>query len=506
MDKQLKLSTALWVLAASLGLGVLADVLFRDAALGLNASLWITTLIVVTCAIAASKPTPLTAPSRGLLAIAILFGACLAWRDSPVLKVLDILAAGVAISLALGATQRLQIAYCGLMDYLLAMWNATAGIMVGGCVILTKYIPWADMLKGERTRSFAPIVRGFMLAAPLLIVFGALLASADRVFGEMITRPLHWKPDAIIDHGTTIVAVAIATAGLIYGFLATPSRKPIADVDFDPAEDTLQPIPPFSSEPQGFLRPGQITATEVGIALSLVAALFGLFVLIQVRYLFGGASLIGISPNLTYAQYARSGFFELVAASALALPVLLFFHHMAANRTVRERLCYSLPAGALVCCLLVVMVSAAFRMRLYTQAYGLTELRLYTNACIGWLGAVFFWFAATVLRGRRENFAVGTVVAAFMLVFSLHVLNPDDYIVKTNQSLANQGVQFDLNYALNLSDDALPALIGWAEVDEVTSDRLHKRADSVRQQYSHAGWRSWSYSRWLAQRASSKAI
>src|SRR5207237_7574550 len=59
----------------------------------------------------------------------------------------------------------------------------------------------------------------------------------------------------------------------------------------------------------------------VATALGLVDLLFLVFVVIQVRYLFGGAELIATASGLTYAEYARRGCFELVPASAIVLPL-----------------------------------------------------------------------------------------------------------------------------------------------------------------------------------------
>ena len=51
--------------------------------------------------------------------------------------------------------------------------------------------------------------------------------------------------------------------------------------------------------------------------------------LVQFRYLFGGAALVQVSETLTYAEYARRGFFELVAVAALLLPIMLLLDWVA---------------------------------------------------------------------------------------------------------------------------------------------------------------------------------
>src|SRR5207244_1654051 len=82
-----------------------------------------------------------------------------------------------------------------------------------------------------------------------------------------------------------------------------------------------------------------------------------------------------------------------------------------------------------------------------------------TTAFLAWLAAVFVWFALTVLRGRREQFAYGAVVAGFGAVLLLNAVNPDALIVRTNVAQAHGDGTFDGSYATSLSADAVPALV-----------------------------------------------
>ena len=130
---------------------------------------------------------------------------------------------------------------------------------------------------------------------------------------------------------------------------------------------------------------------------------------VQFRYLFGGAELVEVSPTLTYSEYARRGFFELVTVAALLLSIMLFLDWLAKLDTPRQTVIYRVLAGLLVALLFVVIVSALQRMRLYTLEYGLTELRLYTTAFMFWITAGAIWYLATVLRDHRERFLFGAL-------------------------------------------------------------------------------------------------
>jgi hypothetical protein len=86
------------------------------------------------------------------------------------------------------------------------------------------------------------------------------------------------------------------------------------------------------------------------------------------------------TSGLTYAEYARQGFWQLLAAAALALVVVKGATVLAGPRTPAERLLLRALLG-LLCVLTIVIVASSFhRLRLYESAFGLTRLRLAAEA------------------------------------------------------------------------------------------------------------------------------
>jgi hypothetical protein len=170
-----------------------------------------------------------------------------------------------------------------------------------------------------------------------------------------------------------------------------------------------------------------------------LVSLFAVFVAVQSREAIA---------HVGYAEYARHGFFELVAVSVLVLPVLLAANGLAPSRIVR------VLSAVLIALELAVAAAAIDRLWLYQERYGLTELRIYATGVVVWLAAVFLWLCLTTLR-ERGRFAVGAVALGFAATLALNVLDPDALIARVN--LARPHV--DAAYLASLSDDALPTLL-----------------------------------------------
>jgi hypothetical protein len=183
----------------------------------------------------------------------------------------------------------------------------------------------------------------------------------------------------------------------------------------------------------------------------------------------------------------------------LVLPLLLGSHWLLPKDDQRAIRVFRGLAGGQIALLFVIMASAIYRMRLYQLSCGLTELRVYTMAFMGWLALVFCWFGWTVLRGRRERFAFGAIVAGLALIAFLHVINPDDLIVRTNMQRARAGQTFDATYTASLSADSIPALaVGLPQLSEHDRAAVRQRLLERREEFASHGWRTWNWSRMRA--------
>jgi len=433
---RLRRETAGLLAVLAVGLGALGDALFVHTLPGINLPLW--HAAVIGAMAGASRPCGVRLAPRqlGMMALSFALSCCIAWRGSEGLQALTLLGAMFLMMLAVSLPPRVGAQRMGFVTFVYAL--VTGGVsMATGALRLLMLLPRRERLTTGSEGSRYAVLRASLLALPLVVVFGGLFVAADAVLESQLKSVLNPDLEGVAPHIFWFGASLLAAAGVLWAALGFEA-----------------PAAPEAELPE----PRRLRALETGIVLGTLALLFAVFVGVQVRYLFGGSDLVQSTAGLTYAEYARRGFFELVAVAALLLPVLLAVN-WARRRDSRGTLVYRLLAVVLVLLLAVVMASALERLRIYTDAFGLTAARFYPAAFLVSLAAVFVCFLATVLRDRVGDFLWGVVVIGAVSVIAINVVAPDALIARTNTSRLDDGRSFDAVYAATLGADAVPVLV-----------------------------------------------
>jgi hypothetical protein len=429
---------ALGILGAGALLGVFADVLFYGRPLGVNVLLWTFAFVLALAALLFASGAPFHQGRHWMIAPLVAFSAAFLWRDSQLLVATNLLA--LAGAMTLGALRRngARPQSAPLAEYAAGAVAAGFSAAAGAVRLIHRDVEWEDVGRSVRGERLTIVARGIGLGLPLVILFGGLFVAADAVFQDLVSNVVP-AIDSVPQHLLFVSVAAWLTAGLLRDLVATREQERL----ISPADLSARRV-------HFWLGPG-----EVSIALAGLNALFLAFVAVQFRYLFGGDNVVLASIDLTYAEYARRGFFELVAVAVLVLLVLLATDALVRRSPARSTRLVRILAGVLIALVFVVMASALQRMYLYQDVYGLTQLRIYVTGVILWLAVVFVWFAATILRGHRRRFAVGAVIAGFVASAVLNALNPDALIARTNL----ERPRIDAVYLTGLSDDAVPVLL-----------------------------------------------
>lgn len=315
-----------------------------------------------------------------------------------------------------------------------------------------------------------PIARGLLIALPIVAIFASLLASADLIFSQRLGDFVElFKLERLPEYIARLILILFVAYGLAGVVLHTAAE---AGAEKTTAEDKPL-IPAFL----GF--------TESVIVLGSVIALFALFVTIQFQYFFGGHANINIE-GYTYSEYAVRGFNELVTTAFLTLFMLLGLTSITKRETETQRKIYSGLGIALVALLLVMLVSAYQRLGLYEAVYGFSRLRTYTHVVLYWIGLLLIATIVLEIFRKEKYFTAALLFASFGFAITLPILNVDAFIVRQNiehgitlSQMPSSGISrsddaLDEQYFVQLSDDAVPALVA-AFKDRSVAEDLHRQ-------------------------------
>ncbi|MGV9764351.1 DUF4153 domain-containing protein [Micromonospora tulbaghiae] len=270
----------------------------------------------------------------------------------------------------------------------------------------------------------------------VLVVFGSLLASADAAFSEALGSLV---PE--INIGTVFGWLFLAVVG---GLIAVAALYTLA------APPDLSTVDRAGGRRLGLL--------EWAPAIGALTLLFAGFVVVQFTTLFGGQRHVQRVAGLSYAEYARSGFWQLLFVTLLTVAVLGGVSRWARRERPVERVLLRVLLGLISALSVVIVASALSRMWTYQKVYSFTGERIFVMAFEMLLGTVFLMIIAAGVKWKGRWIPGTTVALAVAMLLGLAVLNPEDYVARRNTLRYEQTGKIDAWYLRALSADATPAL------------------------------------------------
>ncbi len=443
--------------------------------------------------------------SLWLLLPALFFAAVTFIRQEPfttAISVLIVLGAMVLLALTWRGGQWLRYS---LSDYVMGGLRLAGSALARPIGVLFGKTPPPSRLgepaEGEqspaapqlsRRKAVFAVLRGLLLALPVIALLAALLASADPIFSKALDDFLKiFRIENLGEYIFRAIYILIGAYLLtgVYLHAAGPSRE----------EKLIGVEKPWLKPFLGW--------TEAVVVLGCVDLLFAFFVAIQFRYFFGGATNINLA-GYTYAEYARRGFGELVAVAVISLLLFLGLGAITRRSAGRQRGIFSGLGVGLVALVAAILVSAFQRLLLYEAAYSFTRLRTYTHVFMVWVGILLLATVLVELFGRLRAFALALVLVLVGFAASLSLLNVDGFIAGENVARAaaapagSEAVELDTGYLVGLSDDAVPALVEQFQ-SKALSPALHDdigavlacRARIAELKYHSVPWPSYHWAR-----------
>lgn len=371
--------------------------------------------------------------------------AVAAIRDAGWVVTLCAVAALLLTPLALAPQRRFTGMFAGALGYF------------GG---LAAAIGWAGRGRPVRKVGGAGAGRTVMVilvTAVLLLVFGGLFAAADRNFADLLAN---LSPDTDPVDVFLRLVLAVVLFGLLLLWAFTALMRP----DFDPEEPA---------------RPRTLSRFEIGVPLGSLNLLFAVFIAMQLRTYFGGEDYVMETAGLTFAEYARQGFWQLSVVAVLALAVIAIAAWFGPRRKRTDRWTLRLLLGGLCAMSLVVVASAALRMSVYFDMFGLTRMRMWVFTVEIWLAILFVLVLVCCWKLRASWLPRGILGSGALVLLGLAAINPDGFIASYNVDRFEDTGKLDVTYLQSLSADAAPALMELPEDERRCTMRWGDRDDWI---------------------------
>lgn len=440
-------------MGAVLVLGLVADQWWRTATFGLAATATFIAFAIVLVTTGGMRRLEPVA----LISAAVAFALWFTLRASPWLVWPDLFAALALVGLASTFAARGSVYDLGVTELAARAVHACLHLASGPAFVARPVIAARGRVTGV-----APVLRGVLIAAPIAALLAGLLASADPVFASFLNLDL--------DLGTValdVLFVALAS-WVASGLLQLAASEPVDRVD-GPA--------------------WRLGATEALVVLAVLDAVFAAFAVAQVLAASGAAAATLRQAGVTYADYARNGFFQLLWVSGITLCVLVLISRASNLSDRAARRAFTVLACTAIALTLMIDVVAFRRLSLYEEAYGFTMLRLYSHVFAVWLGLVFLLLGADLLAAVRTGrwFAGATLTTALAVLLALDVASPEAIVVTLNTNHALTAHKIDSQYLAELSSDATPALLATrGELDPALREQVTEAACAGPKSYSPA--------------------
>lgn len=293
-----------------------------------------------------------------------------------------------------------------------------------------------------------PVMRGLAVGLPLVGFFGALLVSADKAFAHLAGEVM------LVDVDATLIPARIATGAWAFAVAGAIHARTSRTVDGSNWNEDPWAI--FGPRSEG--RAGR-PAAEWGVPLGSLNLLFAAFVAVQFAVLFGGRDYVLRTTGLGFAEYARSGFFQLLAVAGLVLVVIAAARRWVVPATAKEKRALEGMLVSLSVSSLVILASAMYRLGLYEDAYGPSRARFGARLIMVWVAALLL---IAVVRAFASSGSwatrLGVFAAAVILLFGV-ASNPDAHIAKESFERFAASGEIDAGYVSSLSADAVPQLL-----------------------------------------------
>lgn len=279
------------------------------------------------------------------------------------------------------------------------------------------------------------VLVGLLCAVPVLLVVIPLLRASDDAFRGMVDRMFEHTGETIFK---ALFGVILSVFAVTYGFSLKKGRI----------------APEKSSKFAG------IEDVYLVSFLSAICLCYLLYLFSQLAYFF--SAFKGFLPDgeITYAQYARKGFFEMCVIAVINFALVSVTMLLAKKKAGKACLFIRLPATFVSMFTLLIIATAISKMVLYINEYGMTVRRVTTSAFMVFLAVVFI---SVILRIyiRRINIVKTALLTAGCVVLLLGTVNVNRVCAEYNYEsyITGKHKAVDIEALYDLGEEGIPYIV-----------------------------------------------
>jgi hypothetical protein len=294
---------------------------------------------------------------------------------------------------------------------------------------------------------------GILVTLPVLFIVLFLLSSSDLIINYYITHLFSdFNFDFDFGHILIIFLIFIITFGFMWSF-----HYPIQRIIMNKSEKTT------------------INSSVILVLLVSLSFVYLLFTLIQSSYLYtSGKSL---PTGITYANYARTGFFQLLLVTLINLSIVYFTTKYIEYKNNKAKKISKILLCLIVLFTINMLYASHFKLSLYENYYGFTYLRFYVHYTII---TIFILLVIALISVISENLSISkyTLVSLLVMYTIINFFNVDGFIAKNNIQRYNTTGKLDISYNMSLSADAFEEISSLKdESNKYISDSVDRYID-----------------------------
>lgn len=441
-------------------LGISYDLLFYKSAPGISFFIFIALGAIFSALLAKKSGRDISKEQILILSAAVLLSADIFLRASLFLLFFNIIGSVYLAALFFTLFTNKNLVDFGLSNYIFSPLIYAIKSFFSASGFIEKHRESQEKTGTIVSPKFLGVLKGIIIAVPFLIIFSSLLSSADAVFKVYLDSLVNIKIDVdlavLILRMFKIFILSFFFVGVFA--LALKGRKSEATVKMGRSQKII-----------GF--------TETATVLGLIELLFLSFIAIQFYYLFGGRDYVwGIDKYITYSEYARSGFYELMVTALISFLLIFCLDEFGKKESVRENKIFKILSGVLVSEIIIILLSSLSRLSLYIDGYGYTFQRFLAFVLLFWIGTLFILFLCKIIADKKEGFfPAGAFSLSVILWIVINIINPDAFIAQKNIERIRAGKEPDISYLSSLSEDAVPEIAGIFSANGGMSEEIKEK-------------------------------